>query len=195
VQVLVAEAREQEGDRLPVVLLAARFDGCGRGLLQKRDGLIAAAADERAPVGEGLPAALQGEGDVGESCAIELGVGAQVSREVGGRGREGAGALRREQEELVGARRGLRRRQRGRLLEDDVGVRAAEPESAHPRPARPTRPAIARPRRVRASTSIGSPTGVPVPCASTYEMSAASTPLRANASAMTFAWPSTDGAV
>jgi hypothetical protein len=48
---------------------------------------------------------------------------------------------------------------------------------------------------VSARTSMGSPTGVPVPCASTYVMVRGSTPARACASAITSAWPSRLGAV
>ncbi len=52
-----------------------------------------------------------------------------------------------------------------------------------------------RKARVRPSISIGSPSGVAVPCASTYEMERASTPLASCAAAMTAAWPSGLGAV
>ena len=53
------------------------------------------------------------------------------------------------------------------------------------------------PRRnawVSAAISIGSPISVPVPWASTYVTSRASTPATASASVTTWAWPSTLGA-
>ncbi len=49
--------------------------------------------------------------------------------------------------------------------------------------------------RVSAVTSMGSPTGVPVPCASTYEMSPGYTSAAMCARRMTSAWPLTPGAV
>ena len=49
--------------------------------------------------------------------------------------------------------------------------------------------------RVRPSISIGSPSGVAVPCASTYDKVRASIPAASCAAAITCAWPSGLGAV
>ncbi|CAM3866271.1 hypothetical protein COSO111634_27445 [Corallococcus soli] len=49
--------------------------------------------------------------------------------------------------------------------------------------------------RWSAATSIGSPSGVAVPCASTYPMSFGCTPARDSACVMTETWPCTLGAV
>jgi hypothetical protein len=49
--------------------------------------------------------------------------------------------------------------------------------------------------RDRAATSIGSPNGVPVPCASIRPIVPASIPASAWAMAMTSDWPSTLGTV
>ena len=64
-----------------------------------------------------------------------------------------------------------------------------------PRPQKFFFAVFARNACVNAATSIGSPSGVPVPCASTYEIVSGSTPASACASAMTSACPSTLGAV
>ncbi len=139
VEVLVAEAGEEEGDARRGLFPLPAEHPFGGGVGEQGDGLVAVAADQRAAVAEGLPSPLQGMGDVGE---VELRVLPQMAPEVAGGGVERRGAARREQEELVRARRGGRRRQHGRLLEDDMGVGAAEAEGAHPGPARR---AVARP--------------------------------------------------
>ena len=79
----------------------------------------------------------------------------------------------------------------GRVEVADVALDRADRAEAASRSRPPARNAW-----VSAAISIGSPSGVPVPCASTYEIVSRVDPARAPAPcAMTSAWPSTLGAV
>jgi hypothetical protein len=110
---------------------------------QERDGLLAIAHRQHAPLGEGAPPHLERVGDIRQ---IQLGVLLEVRGEALATLVERGAVARGEREQLV--RHGARRRRGplGRLLEDGVRVGAAHAERVH---RAPPRLLAARPRRER----------------------------------------------
>jgi hypothetical protein len=70
-----------------------------------------------------------------------------------------------------------------------------DPQAQEPGRGADAPPPAAAKARVSAATSMGSPTGVALPWASTYCTVSGATPAAARASAITSAWPSSAGAV
>jgi hypothetical protein len=108
--------------------------------LEAGRGVPGIAADQGLADAE-LPAA-DGQG-VGGVAEVAPGTVGEVSRHPRARRRQGFRGAGREGEELPGASGdvGRGRGRRGRLLEDDVGVGAAQPEGVHPGPPRRPGPA------------------------------------------------------
>ncbi len=88
-----------------------------------------------------------------------------------------------------------RKRRLNQACDSRGGVEVSDVLLTEPRPQKPTRLVAARKTCVKEETSIGSPSGVPVPWASMYVTVSGPTPAIACAIAVTCAWPSTLGAV
>ncbi len=128
-------AGEEERDRAVDRLLEARQHPPRVERAERRRPLRGIAAHQRAAVGEGAAPHLEGVGDIRQ---VELGVAVEMVGESRGRRLERRRAGGREDEELARPRRAARggRRRRGRLLEDGVGVGAADAEGGDARPPR-----------------------------------------------------------
>ena len=136
-------AGKQEGHRRRHGARPAGGDAQRIGALEGVRRVREAGADHRPPRGERPAPNVEGVGDVGQLEGLGGGAGAialpEPRRQPRRRPVEGGRRLGGEGQELPGADARLRAgvaANRRRLLQDDVGVGAAEAEGAHPRPPR-----------------------------------------------------------
>src|SRR6185295_9724457 len=126
--ILVAQAGEQEDDLAPFLRHLAALPT--RRLAEARDRRLPIAGDDRGAAREAMAAGGERPGDVREAGGLDLRMRRQMIRKPLGGGRERLTGPRRKEQRLNRPPRRRREREGGRLLEDGVDVRAAEPEGA-----------------------------------------------------------------